>query len=48
MSEGIIWRLYSMIYNMNLLDIIVTSFLAISVIAIPITRIIMLIKERRK
>ena len=37
-----------MIYSMDLLDIIVTSVLAISAIAIPITRIVMLIKERRK
>lgn len=33
---------------MDLLDIIVTTFFAGTIIAIPITRIVMLIKERRK
>lgn len=33
---------------MDLLDIIVTSVFAGAIVAIPITRIIMLIKERRK
>ena len=37
-----------MIYSMELFDIIVTSVLAISAIAIPVSRIVMLIKERRK
>lgn len=33
---------------MDLLDIIVTSFFAGAIIAIPIIRIVMLIKESRK
>ena len=37
-----------MIYSMDLLDIVVTSVLAISAIAIPVSRIVMLFKERRK
>ena len=37
-----------MIYSMDLLDIIVTSVFAGIIVAIPVTRIVMLIKERRK
>lgn len=44
MSEGTIWRLYSM----EMVDIVVTSIFAGAIFTIPITRIIMLIKERRK
>lgn len=33
---------------MDLLDIVVTSVFAGAIVAIPITRIVMLIKERRK
>lgn len=33
---------------MDLLDIIVTSFFAGAIVAIPVARIVILIKERRK